>query len=153
ICDLEVFAVTDPKADSFSRTEIGGFAERFEGLHLLAIGTDSASVAEARINAWGTLPVSVRALHRKIDTPHGQRYAGFRLLVVPQLSGPDITFFFIEHRTPELLWTEPSMVHPNGATALLELVIITDDLGAARQGYDGAFGGSASVRDGVLAYD
>ncbi len=150
---LEIVAVTDALAESFSRTEIGGFAERFEGLHLLATSTDSAERVAARLNAGERDLVTARSLHRKIDTPDGPRDAEFRLIVVPDLSGPDITFFFIEHKTPDLLWTPASMVHPNGATALLELVIIDDDLDGARATFERVLGTHPVNGHGVLTFE
>lgn len=150
---IEIIAVTDPSADSFSRTEIGGFAARFEGLHLLATGTDDAEHVEARLNAGAQERVSVRALHREIDTPEGPHDAGFRLIVIPPLSGRDITFFVIEHRTPELLWTPASMVHPNGASTLLELVIVEADIDAVRPHYERVLGMPAGTDGEGLTFE
>ena len=149
---LEVIAVTDPSAESFSRNEIGGFAARFEGLHLLAIGTASAGEVEARLNMWAEPFVAARSLHRKVDTPDGPRDASFRLIIVPQLSGSDITFFFIEHQTAELLWTPESMVHPNGATGLLELIVVDNNLETTGLLYEKAFGIGPTEGDGILSF-
>lgn len=137
---IELVAVTDPAAKSFSNAEIGGFLGRFAGLHLLAIGTPDAGGVEKRLNSGTRPPVAMRDLHRLIATPDGPRDARFKLVVVPQLSGPDITFFFIEHQTPELLWTPLSLIHPNGAMSLLELVVVTEDLAAARPEFEKCFG-------------
>jgi hypothetical protein len=150
---LEIIAVTDPSAESFSLTEISGFVERFEGLHLLATGTDNASRVEAHLNSTDERPVSVRALHRRVDIPNGPRDAEFRLIIVPQLSGPDITFFFIEHKTPELLWTADSMSHPNGSLGLLELVIVADDLDEARGPYESALGEPVTLNSEALTFE
>src|SRR5690606_18193309 len=57
---LEIVSVTDPTAISFSNTEIGGFLTRFQGLHLLAIGTDDAGNVETRLNTESQQPVSLR---------------------------------------------------------------------------------------------
>lgn len=150
---LEVIAVTDPSRDSFSRWEIGGFAERFEGLHLLAIGTSDAEAAKDRLNAHGGTPVLTRDLRRKVDTDSGEQEAAFRLVVVPELSGSDITLFFIEHRTRELLWTPESQIHPNGATALLELVVVSDDPQASRPEYERAFGPATQTSADGLRFE
>jgi hypothetical protein len=150
---LEIVAVTDPAATSFSRTEIGNFADRFEGLHLLAIGTEDAESATARLNASGHAPVEARDLRRRVDWGGTRREAQFRLIVVPRLSGPDITFFFIEHRTPELVWTPGSTDHPNGAICLCELVTVTNDLEAARGLCETAFAVAPAMLDGGLSFE
>jgi hypothetical protein len=139
---LEIVAVTDPAAVSFSRDEIGGFADRFEGLHLLGIGTTDAAAAEARLGLSG------RDLSRAI----GSAVARFRLVPIPPLSGADMTFFLIEHRTRELLWTPDSLTHPNGATALLELVVVAEDLAAAGQRYGAILGQPGEAESGVAAF-
>jgi hypothetical protein len=150
---LEVVAVTDPGASSFSRTEIGNFTARFEGLHLLAIGTADAAKTAARLNAGGHSPVEPRDLRREISTNGGTREAQFRLIVVPRLSGPDITFFFIEHRTPELVWTPGSTAHANGAVGLYELVTVTNDLDEAGNLYERAFGVAPVAVGGGLSFE
>lgn len=150
---LEIVAVTEPGANSFSRTEIGNFTERFEGLHLLAIGTRDAAETATRLNAGGHAPVEPRDLRRQVDTPRGKAEAQFRLIVLPRISGPDITFFFIEHRTRPLVWTPGSMDHPNGATGLLELVTIANDLDAARALYETAFGVAPVALNGSLSFE
>src|SRR5690606_29231778 len=108
---------------------------------------------EARLNGLGTQPVELRSLNRNINTIDGHRNASFQLVVVPQASGPDVTFFFIEHRTPELLWTPRSIIHPNGALALLELVVVTEDLSAAGLLYAAVFGQAGTPRDGGLSFE
>lgn len=149
---IELITVTDPTADSFSRTEIGGFLGRFEGLHLIAIGTGSARATEERLNTRDVAPLAMRALHRRIDLPEGLRDAGFHLIQVPEPSSPNIAFFFIEHLTPELLWRPNSMVHPNGAVSLYELVVVTDDMARARIIHEAVFGQVAIERDGGLCF-
>lgn len=139
---LEIIAVTDPAAVSFSRDEIGGFAKRFEGLHLLAMGTTEAGALEASLHLPG------RDLSRAI----GNDVARFRLVPIPPLSGVDMTFFFIEHRTRSLLWTPELLVHPNGATGLLELVVLADDLEGAGKRYADVLGSPVPGGDGILSF-
>jgi hypothetical protein len=150
---LEIVAVTDPGASSFSRTQIGNFTARFEGIHLLAIGTRDAAATAARLNAGGHALVEPRDLRREIKTGGQRREAQFRLIVLPRLSGPDVTFFFIEHRTRELLWTPGSTAHPNGATGLCEVVVVANEIEAARGLYETAFGLPAAELDGGLSFE
>ena len=113
---------------------------RYEGIHILAFGCeDAASTADA-LAAAGFGATGVHALSRALGTPDGERLAKFNLVRLPPEEMPEGRVLAIEHLTPEYLWQERYLDHPNGARALTELVVCVEDVNEVARRYARYFG-------------
>lgn len=149
---LELLTVTDRGAPTYSARENGIFLDRFEGLHLLAMGTRDAAVTRARLASAG-VAFSARELGRTVDGSDGPAEARFRLTPVDPLTDANQTFFFIEHMTRPLVWPAGSTVHRNGARRLRELVLVSDEPAELAGRLDRALGRGPSRAGSVLAWE
>lgn len=143
---LELLTVTDRAAPSYSARENAAFLDRFEGLHLLAMGTRDAAATRARLTQAG-VAFATRDLGRMVDSPSGRQEARFHLMPVDGLTDANSVFFFIEHATRDLVWAPGSTIHRNGAKRLRELVMVVGDPASLAGRMDRAFGRKAA-RDG-----
>ncbi|MCC6304626.1 MAG: VOC family protein [Rhodobacteraceae bacterium] len=149
---LELLAITDRTAPTFSARENAAFLDRFEGLHLLAIGTLDAAATRARLVAAG-VAFSARDLGRMVEGPEGPAEARFRLTPVEPLSDANQTFFFIEHLTRQRVWPAGSTRHPNGARGLRELVMVAADPAPLALRLDRALGRGARQAGGAWIWE
>ena len=109
---IELIATIDPARPS--RT-LAGFIERYEGAHILSLTVTDATAAQARLAAAG-LSIAIATTAR--PTPYG--IARFERLPLTTTS-PRLQL--IQHHTPDLVWRPEDITHPNGATALTEVII------------------------------
>lgn len=134
---LELMGVIDP---NLYDNKIPEFLARYEGIHILAFGcTDGASAAK-RLAAEGFGANGVYGLARSLDTPEGDRTAEFNLVRLPPEEMPEGRVLAIEHLTPDYLWQDRYMTHPNGAIALEELIVCVDDPATVASRYESYFG-------------
>ena len=104
-----------------SSATLDRFLAQRPGAHILALGiTDEAAVA-ARLACAGIAAARSEA-DRAVDDadPDGLR-ARFVLLTPPDR--PEGRFHLVRHLTPEALWQDRFLHHPNHAVALVEAVI------------------------------
>jgi hypothetical protein len=95
---------------------------RHAGAHIIALAVDDTAAAVARLHRAGIECPGVEQSDRAIDAadPTGPR-ARFAHLPVAEL--PDARINLIRHLTPELLWQERFLSHPNHAVALEEVLL------------------------------
>ena len=125
---LELIGIVDPdRPNPWAR-----FYERYEGIHIVALRCADADVAYAdiakRTDALNP-PVDRR---RQAPFGEGTREMRFRNVFSRDERFPEGRFIVCEHQTPEVLWQEALMDHPNGAVALREVVFCTDDVAPTR---------------------
>lgn len=117
---LELIGVTDP--DRFNPWQ--RFLDRFEGVHITALRCANADRAYAEISTRtdGVAP----PLDRRRQAPYrgGTREMRFRNIFSRDEAFPEGRFIVIEHQTPELIWQEELMEHPNGAVGLAEVHLV-----------------------------
>jgi catechol 2,3-dioxygenase-like lactoylglutathione lyase family enzyme len=108
---LELLA-DDPARPSIT---LARFLAQGEGAHVLSLRVDDARAACARLTRAG-LEAELLAAGRPADPerPDGPRACFLR---VP-LTDADPRLQLIEHRTPDLVWQQRFLTHPNGAAAL-----------------------------------
>jgi len=118
---LELIAVVDPEA--FTQSLEFSLA-RYAGLHIVALGMDDEEANLARMRAAGVDIPGIAYLERPVDDaePSGPQ-AGFARLILPD--APEGRIFLIRHLTPELIWQERFLSHPNRAVALVEVVLVS----------------------------
>jgi len=118
---LELIAVVDRK--SFTNS-LEFSLERYSGLHILALGIDDEKANLARMRAAGVAIPGVAYLERPVDDadPDGPK-ARFARLLLPE--APEGRIFLIRHLTPEAIWQERFLSHPNHAVGLAEAVLVS----------------------------
>lgn len=126
---LEIIGLTD--ASMYS--SVKPMVERYEGLHIVAIGVENADGTFAHFQKAGAPVESVRGLER--DAAFGPddrevRRAKFRNLYVDRVKVTEGRFIFIEHVTRDVLWQPHLMEHPNGAIGLEAIYFVVADIDA-----------------------
>jgi hypothetical protein len=116
---VELLGILDP---ALFDNGLGRFIARYRGLHILAFGVEDAEAELPRLRAAGLDIPAVAPLQRPVDdsAPDGP-LARFSRLPVPD--APEGRLQLIKHHTPELLWQEPWMRHPNRAVALESAIL------------------------------
>jgi hypothetical protein len=119
---LELIAIVDPGA--FSNT-LDRFLARYAGIHILALGIDDEDANLARLKRAGIDLPGVAYLERPVDDadPDGPKARFARL---PWPEAPEGRLQLIRHLTPEAIWQERFLDHPNRAEALEEVVLAVE---------------------------
>lgn len=117
---LELLAILDP---SLPDNGMGRRLDRYVGMHILALAIADAEANLARLRAAGLDIPGIAHLERPVDAPDGPRAAFSRL---PLPDAPEGRIRLIQHLTPELLWQERWLDHPNGAVALEAVILVSE---------------------------
>ncbi|MSO90984.1 MAG: VOC family protein [Acetobacteraceae bacterium] len=120
---LELIAIVDPGA--FSNT-LDRFLARYAGIHIIALNVADADSNLARLRRAGFDVPGIAYLERPVDDadPTGPR-AKFARLPLPD--APEGRIQLIQHLTPEAIWQERFLSHPNSAVALEDVVLVVAD--------------------------
>jgi catechol 2,3-dioxygenase-like lactoylglutathione lyase family enzyme len=122
---LELLGVTDPARPHDS---IAKRLDRYEGLQLIALGCDNADRVE---EVWrqvtdGCEPAVI--LGRDVPIIDGGTEEGrFKIVYLDDRAVPEAELFAIQHLTPNVLWQDGLLDHPNTATGLLSVSIVSPD--------------------------
>ncbi len=157
---LELLTVDDPakigaaQAGEFSFGVYNrDFLQRREGFSMLAFASDDARRDRAEFAAAGFITYPPFDFARTARLPTGQEVT--LAFTLGFLSDPRLTeaaFFVCQHRTPEALWRPDYQRHANGATHVIETVMVAEDLVALAEIFVRLQGENAvSARDGGLA--
>lgn len=116
---LELIATVD----GGSSATIDRFLARHSGAHIIALGIEDEGAALDRLHRAGIGQAQVSHTDRAVDDadPDGMR-ARFALVTSPDLDAGRINL--IHHLTPEAVWQERFLSHPNHAVALAEVIIV-----------------------------
>ncbi len=117
---IELLAVVDPNARSAT---LERFLARYAGVHVLAFAIVDEQSAMERLRRAGIAQATVSRFARPFDNadPDGPK-AEFVLIQTPEQ--PEGRVNLVRHLTPDVLWQEPYMQHPNNATVLEETWIM-----------------------------
>ena len=120
---LEFLGVTDP---ALPLKGLDRYLDRHEGIHLLALGMDDAEASFARLRRAGVPVAGVIPLERPVSEKEpGSPHARFSLLPLPE--APEGRVQLVQHLTPELLWQERFLDHPNRAVALEAAILVVEN--------------------------
>ena len=108
---VEILAVVDAAKPSGT---LARFLSHYAGIHILSLAVDDEEAALARLGRAGFETAIARSERE------GARFA--RL----PLGEADPRLQLIRHETPELVWREEFLTHPNHAVALEEVVVVDD---------------------------
>lgn len=123
---LEIIGLTD--AGMYS--SVKPMVERYEGLHIVAIGCGNADAAYAEFRKAGAPVEAPRALERDAAFGPGDREtrrAKFRNMYVERGGFNEGRFIFIEHLTRDVLWQPHLLDHPNGALGMEAIYFVVAD--------------------------
>jgi hypothetical protein len=138
-----------PIADTTIAGQLREAMRRYVGVHLIALGTADPQADRARLDAAGFAPLPVLALERPIGTPDGEQTARFQVLRVPSGTMPEGRIQFVQQRTPEFLWQQRWLDHPNRAFALAAVLICVADPQEAAQRFARYTGLAVSAHGGA----
>jgi hypothetical protein len=120
---LELIGIVD---HGLPRGWIGPYLDRGDGIPVLALGMDDAEANLARLRRAGPLaPSGIEPLARPVSDADEGPHARFALLPLPD--SPEGRVQLVQHLTPELLWQERFLDHPNRAVALEAAIVVSDD--------------------------
>jgi len=99
------------------------FLARYAGIHILSLGIADETAALARLRRAGFADAVVSQTDRAVDDADstGPR-ARFALVTPPD--APEGRIHLIRHMTPEALWQDRYLHHPNHSVALEEVVLV-----------------------------
>jgi hypothetical protein len=130
---LEVLAVVDkerwgkiPKAQR-GPYDIDPHIQRYEGLHVMHFGTDNLEAVKARLSKQETPSSDIRPFQRPVDTPEGPRMMHAKSIYFPEDKNPEALIQIAQHLTPELIFQDRYMHHPNGAQTITEIIVCAEN--------------------------
>jgi len=117
-----------PTADTAIGQELRTGIGRYTGVHLIAFNCADAEAQRARLMAEGFEQRPVVDLRRATDTEDG-REGTLKFTVIRPVPGAmaEGRIQFLTHHTPDLLWQERWMNHPNTVERLREVVLCVAD--------------------------
>ena len=106
---------------------------RYRGLHLAAFAVADAAAAHARLAKAGFRLQPVVDMQRPVETADGEGIAAFSIVRPAPGEMPEGRIQALTHRTERTVWQERWLSHPNGATGLLDVVIVEADVAEAAE--------------------
>jgi len=121
---LELLAVVDPTRGSAT---LDRFLARYAGVHIVACSTDDLSAELTRLQRAGVAAPAITHSKRAVDAadPAGPQ-AEFALIQLPDQ--PEGRFNLVRHLTPDALWQDRFLRHPNNATTLEAVDLVVQDV-------------------------
>ncbi|MDR3440972.1 VOC family protein [Telmatospirillum sp.] len=133
-----------PLADQFDKA-----LARHAGVHLAAFSTADAGAEAARLLAGGFSVQPPVSLSREIL---GQPAAFTVIRVAPGVMAEG-RIQFLTHHSEAVVWQAPWLTHANGARALLDLLLVVDDVDAVAGRWSAFLGRPAKPSDGGRRID
>lgn len=134
---FELLAVLDPTP---ANEPLRAVLVQREGPHGLAMKTEDANAAAAEFDAAGIALGGPLEFARPVELPRGTSDAAFTVARTQAEATPGAWLFVCQHHTPEVVWREDYLEHPNGALGIAEVIGIADDLDAVARSYGAIFG-------------
>ncbi len=97
------------------------------GLNGLVYGSDDVDVTQARLRSQQLPVLEPKAFSRPVTIGGVETEARFRTVHMDPGFFPASRLYFCEHLTPDLVWHDAFMQHPNTATSLKRLIVAADD--------------------------
>jgi hypothetical protein len=109
---------------------IDRFLARYAGIHTIALGIDDETAVTDRLVRAGMPAPPVAWTERAVDEADlAAPRARFGLITPPDL--PEGRVHLIRHMTPEALWQDRFLSHPNHAVSLNEVIVVTGETAPA----------------------
>ena len=110
-------------ADTALGRELDEAIARYAGVHLAAFSVADAARAHARLGGAGFKTRPLVQMERPVATAGGTGKAAFTVARVEPEAMVEGRIQILTHRTEDTVWQKRWLGHPNGAVALLDVVI------------------------------
>jgi hypothetical protein len=104
---------------------------RYPGVHLAAFAVSDAAAAHARLQASGFRVQALIKMQRPVKTATGDDFAAFTIARGEPGEMAEGRIQILTHRTEHTVWQPRWLDHPNGARGLVDVVIVSADIGEA----------------------
>jgi hypothetical protein len=133
-----LFKTADTQLGREFETALAGNA----GVHLTNFAVSDAAKAHDRLTALGFAMRPLVQFQRPVGTETGPGIAAFTVVRLERGAMPEGRIQILTHRTEDTVWQKRWLDHPNGALALIDVVIASPDVAEAG-GRFGRFTGRA----------
>jgi len=116
---------------------------RYAGLHLIAFAVEDANAVQAQLAANGFRVQPMVELKRPVAAASGEATAAFTVARIDEGQMPEGRIQYLTHHTEDAVWQPRWLAHPNGAKALVDIVVAVDDLDEAAARYERFLGREA----------
>jgi Glyoxalase-like domain len=120
-------------ADTPLGRELTAAMARYPGVHLAAFAVAGAAKAHRRLTDAGFRMQPLVEMQRPVDTGGPPGTAAFTLARVEPGQMPEGRIQILTHRTEPMVWQPRWLSHPNGAVALISIMIVAAAVGEAAQ--------------------
>jgi hypothetical protein len=120
-------------ADTPIGRELDAALARDPGIHLAAFAVADAAAAHRRLAGCGFPVRPLAEIERPVETEMGAGTAAFTVARVEPGAMPEGRIQILTHCTPDRVWQERWLRHPNGSVALARLIIAVSDVEEAAQ--------------------
>lgn len=117
---------------------------RHSGLHLAAFSIADAAAWHRRLTEAGFAMRPLVNFQRPVETVDGPDVAAFTVVRLERGAMAEGRIQMLTHRTEATVWQPRWLSHPNGAVALVDLVVVCADVGEAA-GRFARFAGRGSI--------
>jgi hypothetical protein len=124
-----------------------------EGCHTVALTTDSVAGTLAALRDAGIETDEPVSFSRPVKLPGGgETEASFEVVRPARAALPNGYMFFCHHQTPEAVWVDEWLSHPNGARRLSAVVVASEDPPSSAAVYRKLFAAprERQVEDGIV---
>ena len=122
-------------ADTPLGREFDASIARYAGLHLMAFAVADAKAASAQLAANGFRVRPTVELRRPVATATGEATAAFTVARVEEGQMREGRIQYLTHHTEDAVWQKRWLTHPNGANALLDVIVTVADVDEAASRY------------------
>ena len=122
-------------ADTPLGREFDASLARYSGLHLIAFAVADAKAAHAQLEANRFRVRPIVELRRPVATETGDATAAFTVARVEDGQMREGRIQYLTHHTEHAVWQPRWLSHPNGARALVDVVIAVADVDEAAARY------------------
>ena len=122
---LEILASEDPVRPA---ARIENFLARHQGAHIICFNSETPEAIDTRLAEVGVRTSGVIPLQREIDTADGVRTAKFQRVQFAPDDSPEGYIQVARHLTPQYIYQPRYTAHANGCDALVDTIVVADDL-------------------------
>ena len=122
-------------ADTALGREFDAGLSRYAGLHLIAFAVADAKDAQSQLAANGFRIRPIVELKRPVATASGEATAAFTVARIDEGQVREGRIQYLTHHTEDAVWQPRWLKHPNGAKALVDIVVAVADVDEAAARY------------------
>ena len=122
-------------ADTPLGREFDASMARYAGLHLIAFGVADAKASSTKLAANGFRVRPIVELKRPVATATGEATAAFTVARIDEGQMREGRIQYLTHHTEDAVWQKRWLTHPNGAKALIDVIVAVDDVDEAAARY------------------